>query len=225
MQKEKNSNKNEHGSIRESVYEYIQEQMKQGNLLPGSVLDLKAISSRLGISSTPLRDSLIRLEAEGYLTIYPRSKVVINSLTLEDFPFLYEIMGSLEYTIIAAHLENYTPEILGKMRSLNRMMGEAISDGDMSRYDSLHYQFHGIFFDISPNIFVKRILTPIKNRLWDFPRKNFIKEWYQDAIREHDLLSDAIEKKSSPELMRVLKDLHWGFEHNRDFIKKVYNFI
>ena len=62
------------------VYEYIRQQMREGSLLPGSVLDLPAISHKLGISNTPLRDSLIRLEAEGYLTIYPRSKVVINTL-------------------------------------------------------------------------------------------------------------------------------------------------
>ncbi|MFQ8889554.1 MAG: GntR family transcriptional regulator [Bilophila wadsworthia] len=48
------------------VYEYIRQQMREGSLLPGSVLDLPAISHKLGISNTPLRDSLIRLEAEGY---------------------------------------------------------------------------------------------------------------------------------------------------------------
>lgn len=214
----------EHASIRERVYEYIQDQMKYGNLLPGSVLNLKAISQKLGISSTPLRDSLIRLEAEGYLTIYPRSKVVINSLELEDFPFLYEIMGSLEYTVIAANMRLYTSEIIEKMRQYNQSMNDAIQAGDMAAYDTVHYQFHSIFFDVYPNIFVKRILTPIKNRLWDFPRKNFIKEWYLDAIKEHSMIVDAIEKNSHEALMHVLKELHWGFEHNKDFIKKVYNF-
>ena len=117
---------NENLSSREIVYEYIRKQMKEGNLLPGSVLDLKAISHKLGTSSTPLRDSIIRLEAEGYLTIYPRSKVVVNSLELEDFPFLYEIMGSLEYTVIASNMFCYTEEILSKMRGYNEKMKIAI---------------------------------------------------------------------------------------------------
>ena len=111
--------KSEPVSSRALVYDYLQRQMKQGALLPGSVLDLKAISRKLGISSTPLRDSLIRLEAEGYLTIHPRSKVVINTLELADFPFLYEIMGGLEYTVIAASMAAYTPEIIARMRRLN----------------------------------------------------------------------------------------------------------
>ena len=126
-------------SGRMMVYEYIRQQMREGSLLPGSVLDLLAISHKLGISNTPLRDSLIRLEAEGYLTIYPRSKVVINTLEAEDFPFLYEIMGALEYTIIAGSIDQYTEATIAKMRRLSGDMREAVMSGDMVTYDRLHY--------------------------------------------------------------------------------------
>lgn len=215
--------KSEPVSSRALVYDYLQRQMKQGALLPGSVLDLKAISRKLGISSTPLRDSLIRLEAEGYLTIHPRSKVVINTLELADFPFLYEIMGGLEYTVIAASMAAYTPEIIARMRRLNAEMEEAILNGDMSAYDSTHYGFHEIFFEVSPNIFARRILTPIKNRLWDFPRKNFVLDWYLAAVAEHGLIVDAIETRSREKLMHAIKELHWDFHYNERHIRKVYN--
>ena len=132
------------------VYEYIRQQMREGSLLPGSVLDLPAISHKLGISNTPLRDSLIRLEAEGYLTIYPRSKVVINTLEAEDFPFLYEIMGALEYTIIAGSIDQYTEATIAKMRRLNGDMREAVMSGDMVTYDRLHYLFHSVFLKFPP---------------------------------------------------------------------------
>ena len=132
------------------VYEYIRQQMREGSLLPGSVLDLPAISHKLGISNTPLRDSLIRLEAEGYLTIYPRSKVVINTLEAEDFPFLYEIMGALEYTIIAGSIDQYTEATIAKMRRLSGDMREAVMSGDMVTYDRLHYLFHSVFLKFPP---------------------------------------------------------------------------
>ena len=57
-------------SGRDMVYEHILTQMKHGDLPPGSVLNLKSISQELGVSSTPLRDSLIRLEAEGKALVY-----------------------------------------------------------------------------------------------------------------------------------------------------------
>ena len=131
------------------VYEYIRQQMREGSLLPGSVLDLPAISHKLGISNTPLRDSLIRLEAEGYLTIYPRSKVVINTLEAEDFPFLYEIMGALEYTIIAGSIDQYTEATIAKMRRLSGDMREAVMSGDMVTYDRSSISFSQCFFEVS----------------------------------------------------------------------------
>lgn len=211
-------------SGRELVYRYIQKQMKAGVLLPGSVLDLSRISETLGISNTPLRDSLIRLEAEGYLTIFPRSKVVINTLELEDFPFLYEIMGALEYTTISSSIGLYTPEIIGRMKEMNLGMREAVNAGDMTRYDAIHYAFHEIFFQVSSNTFAERILHPIKNRLWDFPRKNFAIGWYHAAIDEHEWIVDAIEKRDLAALMLNIKELHWGFAHNEAYIRKTYNF-
>ena len=113
------------------VYEYIRQQMREGSLLPGSVLDLPAISHKLGISNTPLRDSLIRLEAE-------------------DFPFLYEIMGALEYTIIAGSIDQYTEATIAKMRRLSGDMREAVMSGDMVTYDRLHYLFHSVFLKFPP---------------------------------------------------------------------------
>lgn len=217
-------NKNAAGrSSREVIYQYLLEQMKQGFLLPGSVLNLSEISKKLNISNTPLRDSLIKLEAEGFVTIYPRSKVVVNSLELEDFPFLYSTIGNLEYMLIATALDKYTPEITAELRSLAEKMKEAVKHGELVQYDGLHYAFHDMFVRLNRNKFAERIIMPIKSRLWDFPRRNFIKEWFENANKEHDLIVDAIEKKDLKALEYAIKDLHWDFDYNRPHIEKCYH--
>ncbi len=210
-------------SNREKVYSYIQTQIHNGKLLPGSVLDLKLISQKLGISNTPLRDGLIRLETEGVLTIYPRSKVVINALQIEDFPYLYAMMGSIEYTAVSNAIEIYTEEHLIKMFELNKKMSTAIEEGEIVLYDKLHYAFHAIFFEVAPNLFAERILYPIKNRLWDFPRKNFDKKWYLNAMNEHELIIENIKNKDKQKLYNTIVQVHWGFEYNKDSIIKEYN--
>lgn len=210
-------------SSREIVYNFLLEQMQKGVLLPGSVLNLKEISTNLKLSSTPLRESLLKLEAEGFLTIYPRSKVVINSLTFDDFPFLYSVIGSIEFNLISIAIDKYPDDIIAQMRTLNEQMEEAIENDELMVYDSLHYKFHKIFVDLNSNSFAERILTPIKNRLWDFPRKNFIKEWYKRAVYEHQLIIDAIHAKDISRVEYTVKILHWGIQHNKDFIIKAYN--
>lgn len=159
------------GSAREKVYEYLLKQMRDGVLLPGSTLNLKDISKKLAMSNTPLRDSLIKLEAEGFLTIYPRSKVVINSLEYEDFPFLYSTIGTLEALLIMSSLHFYTPEHLEYLYLKNEEMRNALNEDDMVTYDKCHYEFHDVFTELGKNVFAERIITPIKNRLWDFPAR------------------------------------------------------
>lgn len=62
-----------------------------------------------------------------------------------------------------------------------------------------------------------------QNRLWDFPRKNFVLDWYLAAVAEHGLIVDAIETRSREKLMHAIKELHWDFHYNERHIRKVYN--
>ncbi|MCG2817221.1 MAG: GntR family transcriptional regulator, partial [Candidatus Aminicenantes bacterium] len=58
-------------SLKDQVYDYLRERMKKGELRPGAAINTDETSERLGISKTPLRDALIRLEVEGFVTILP----------------------------------------------------------------------------------------------------------------------------------------------------------
>ncbi len=71
-------------SLKEQVYEHLREQMRTGGLRPGAAIDMEETSKRLGVSKTPLRDALLQLEMEGFVTILPRRKIVVNVLTLQN---------------------------------------------------------------------------------------------------------------------------------------------
>lgn len=210
-------------SARDRVYQYLMKEMHRGTLLPGNSIELKKIKETLSVSSTPLRDALIRLESEGFVTIHPRSRVVVNTLELDDFPFLYGVIGSLEYTLIVEALDSYTPDVIKQMRDLNASMEQAIRDYNMSLYDEHHYAFHEVFLTQCDNLFARRILSPIKNRLWDFPRRNFLHEWYLKAIKEHENIIHAIEKRDIALISHAIKDVHWGYGISENSIKIEYN--
>ncbi len=59
-------------SLSSGVYEELRRRLNAGTLTPGQFLDLGALGRELGLSRTPLRDALIRLEIEGFVAIYPR---------------------------------------------------------------------------------------------------------------------------------------------------------
>jgi len=80
-------------SLRELVYTYFCEQMQSGKLSSGNYVDQSEICRELHISKAPLRDALIQLETEGFVSILPRKGVVINSLTLQDIINCYGILA------------------------------------------------------------------------------------------------------------------------------------
>jgi DNA-binding GntR family transcriptional regulator len=69
-------------SLREQVYDYLRDALRRGDLRPGESINLDAMCQELGVSRTPLREALLRLDWEGFVSVLPRRGVVVRHLTL-----------------------------------------------------------------------------------------------------------------------------------------------
>ncbi len=209
-------------SLREQVYDFLREELTRGHLIPGAAVDLNAISQELGISKTPLRDALLQLDTEGFVTISPRRGVYVNRLTLEDIRNCYEIIGSLETTAILAAMDTLQPIHLEKLKLLNRSLRSALKTDDWQQYYQDNLLFHEVFLERSHNTALKRIIAPMKQRLYDFPRRGYIKEWEQANCRDHDRLIEAFERQDREAAVRVWSDVHWCYPVQERFIRRFY---
>jgi DNA-binding GntR family transcriptional regulator len=206
-------------SLREQVYEYIRDQMMTGHILRNTTLNLNEISDHLGISKTPLRDALIRLEAEGFVTILPRRGVVVNALRLQDVKDFYQICGALEGDVVKAVFERFNGSHIAVMRQLNSDMRAAIQREEFDLMYRLNIRFHDVFLNLSDNKFIRSILMPLKQRLYDFQRRPYVKEWELRNSDEHDRFIDAIKAGQVNEAVNVLRDIHWSFQVQEDYIR------
>jgi DNA-binding GntR family transcriptional regulator len=209
-------------SLREQVYEYLRDEMNKGALTPGSTINLNAMSSRLGISKTPLRDALIQLECEGFVTILPRRCVVVNQLTIEDIRQAYETAGALEGSAVQSAFHKFEQHHIAEFERLNEEMRGAIEGGDFDKYYQLNLSFHDVFLDLSGNEMLRRIVMPIKRRLYDFPRRGYIKEWELRNCEEHDVFIQCVKEADREGAVKVIRDLHWSFAAQEDFLRRFY---
>jgi len=209
-------------SLREQVYDFIREELTRGKLIPGDAINLNAISEELGISKTPLRDALLQLDTEGFVTISPRRGVFVNRLTLEDIRQCYEIIGALESTVILAVFDGIQPLHIEKMKLLNSALRTSIKIEDFQAYYQQNILFHDVFLEMSHNHSLKRIIAPMKQRLYDFPRRGYIKEWEQSNCRDHDRLIQAFETGDRDAAVQVWRDIHWSFEAQEKYIRRFY---
>jgi len=210
-------------SLREQVYEYLRDAINQGELDAGSFLDQKKLSERLGISKTPLRDALIQLETEGFVSILPRRGVIVNRLTLEDVRHLYEIIGALEGAVLMSVGDRLQETHYQQMWSLNEEMVQAVEAGEFDRYYARNLSFHEVFLGLTQNSSLVRMVENAKHRLYDFPRRReFLPEWELASTGEHAAFLELLEGDDVRGAADFLRDVHWSFEVQQPFILQYY---
>jgi DNA-binding GntR family transcriptional regulator len=211
-------------SLKEQVYDYLREQMEMGEIRPGAVINMEDTSKELGVSKTPLRDALLQLEAENFVSILPRRGVVVNVLTLDDIRSYYEILGALESSALLSCFSKINSTDIKRLKVLNEKMSQAISGDDFNSYYQNNLKFHNVFLDLCGNDLLKKMVNNLKRKLYDFPRQQgFVKEWEEESIREHQKLVDFIEKGKSQEASRFIRDVHWSYTVQEKYIQKYYS--
>jgi DNA-binding GntR family transcriptional regulator len=210
-------------SLKEQVYEYLRGQLGKGELLPGSSINMDETSQKLGVSRTPLRDALLQLEMEGFVSIFPRRGVVVNHLTLQDIKNYYEIIGALESAALMAGFDRLNIAQITKMKALNADMKKAIEKDNFNQYYKKNLEFHDIFLGLSENENLVKIVNTLKKRLYDFPRQQgFVKAWEETSIGEHEDLVRLIEEGKKEQASSYIRDVHWSYRVQENFLKKYY---
>ncbi len=210
-------------SLKEQVYEYLREQIHNQNLQAGSTINMDATSRRLGISKTPLRDALIQLETEGFVTISPRRGIYVNSLTIEDIKDYYQVIGALESSALMSSFLQIDSTKINDMNKLNQDMSAAIDENNFDLFYKKNLEFHNSFISPCRNKQLIKIVTNLKNRLYDFPRQEkWIKEWESSSILEHQKIVDYLAQGKAGEAAHIIHDVHWSFSVQEKFIMKYY---
>ena len=209
-------------SLREQVYEYLRDEISNRSLLPGTTININEISQKLGISKTPLRDAIIQLEIEGFVTILPRRGVTVKKLTLQEVKDSYEIVGALEGSIILNDFDKIDGRQISRMEKLNARQIVALNRREYDKYYKLNLDFHNVFLDLSENKSLKSIVRPHKQRLYDFPRRGYIEEWELNNCKEHAQFIELIKNKDRLGAAEILRDVHWSFRVQEKYIRQFY---
>jgi DNA-binding GntR family transcriptional regulator len=209
-------------SLREQVYKYFRDEMHNGRILPNAVLNLNEISKDLGVSKTPLRDALIKLETEGFVTILPRRGVIVKPLTIEDVKDFYQIIGAIEGQIIKEVFARLGATQISTMRQLNSEMRAALQVNAFEAYYKINLSFHNTFLNLSDNNHLQGFLMPMKQRLYDFQQRPYVKDWELRNCVEHDELLDLIKQGNCAGAVHCIRDIHWSFKVQEKYIREFY---
>jgi DNA-binding GntR family transcriptional regulator len=211
-------------SLKEQVYEYLRGEIHKQNLKPCSMVNMDATSRKLGISKTPLRDALLQLEMEGFVTIAPRRGIYVNTLTIDDIKEFYQVIGALEHSALVTGIPHLKTSHTNKMKRLIKDMKKALEVDNFDLFYKKNLEFHDTYIHLSRNHTLVKIVNNLKKRLYDFPsREKWIKEWEEASTLEHQRIVQLMEEGKPREAADYTRDVHWSFKVQEKFIKRYYS--
>jgi DNA-binding GntR family transcriptional regulator len=210
-------------SLRELVYDVLRAEMASGGLQPGAFLDLNALARRLGVSRTPLREALLNLESQGFVTVLPRRGFRLNDLTLDDIRHFYEIIGALEAAALRAVGFALGPADFARMRVLDAEMATAVAARDFDRYYGANLAFHDVYLTRSDNARLVAQVHLLKRRLYDWPRRQtMMQAWEEHSVVEHEEFLALLERGHVEAAADHLQHVHWSFTVQEKYIHAYY---
>ncbi|UOE43301.1 GntR family transcriptional regulator [Agromyces larvae] len=194
----------------EQSYVILKARIMDGTYGPGYRLVIDQLAREHGISSVPWRESLRRLEAEGWVDIIQNVGAVVRTFDAHAFERTIRLLSRLEGLATSLSAPHLTADDLAAARSLNEQMGEALANLDTNLFGVLNRRFHQLLCSKCDDDRLNDLVTNEWARL-DFIRRSAY--WYapgraQASVVEHGELLDLIESGADADTIETAARQH-----------------
>lgn len=194
------------------AYDHLIDAIKKGTLETGHIYSLNQMSKDMGISKTPLRDAVLRLEQERYIDILPSKGFVLHKMTTEDIIETYQIRAAIETYCLKELSKNlnsprgqaYYKKLSKKVELQHQIIENNGSSEDFARKD---YEFHRSIVQYVDNASMLEMYRSFMYRIFWLNVTSFKKEGRMlDTVSEHEKLLCLIESQDSLTLENYLNN-------------------
>jgi len=205
--------------LRIEVYEFLKQSITRGALKPGQKLNEIDLGNHLGISRTPIREALMRLEHEGIVTMDPGKGAVVSEISKIDLAEIYPIVSTMEGLAARIAAPNMELSDVRKLRKLNQEMARAAKTGDPATFMQLNSEFHQAYLDKCTNQRLCNLVFSYKEQIYRFRIFSLnLPNRMNESVREHAQIIDAFERKDPDLAERLLRE---HVDQGRKSIEKI----
>lgn len=182
-----------HRPLREIVYEELKRQILVGEIAPGTRMMEVELADVMGVSRTPVREAIRKLEKEGLVTIEPRKGAYASNVSIKDMVDVLEVRQGLEGMAAAIAsgkiTETQKTELLQVVEKYKTAVASANID-EIIKYDE---EFHSMIISISGNKTLMQVFSTVQELALRF-RYIYYDDFnrYESMPREHQLIEEAI---------------------------------
>ena len=203
-------------SLAEQVFDRLETDILSGKYQQGEILTELKLVGDLGVSRTPIREALRRLEQEHIVEITPRGILVIG-VSRKDLDDILAIRIRIEGLAAAEAAKNITDEQLEELRETVELQEFYVPKHDADRINGMDSRFHQLIYRFSGSLPLYDTLMPLHKKLHKYRKASVENEVRSEhSSQEHRAIFEAIAARDAD---LAEKRMMAHINNAREFIK------
>lgn len=198
-------NINEYLPLRDVVFYTLRQAILKGELEPGERLMEMQLAEQLGVSRTPIREAIRKLELEGLVLMIPRRGAIVAKITEKDLKDVLEVRSSLERLSTELACERMGDETINDLKEAQEAFKEALKGEDITLQAQKDVEFHDVIYKATNNLRLIQMLNNLREQMYRY-RLEYLKDGtaHQRLIEEHEAIIRALSKREKETATKII---------------------
>jgi DNA-binding GntR family transcriptional regulator len=194
-------------SLGQHVFENLKQAVMKGKIVPGSRLIESRLAETLGISRTPVREAIHKLEREGYMKKLPRGGFVVLGFSKEDIEETFGIRSVLESYAARLAAVNHEEKALKPLEDKINAYQKCLDKNDLGSLPKINTEFHDLLYDLSRSPRLVKMINDLKDQIYRY-RKVILKneELARISNEDHKRMLEYIRRRDGEGVEKLVRD-------------------
>ncbi len=196
--------------LRDVVFETLRDAIITQVLKPGERLMEIQLADEMGVSRTPVREAIRKLELEGLVVMVPRKGAYVAGVSMKDIHEVYEVRAALEMLAVTLAAERITDEELDALERQVLKESEVEKNGDEHALDNIIYidsTFHDIIYQAAHNQRLVQFVNILQEQLQRFRAASLSRPGRsKTALVEHKQIVEALAERNGELAAKLAKE-------------------
>ena len=182
--------------LRDVVFNTLRRAILKGELKPGERLMEITLADKLGVSRTPIREAIRKLELEGLVVMAPRKGAKVASITERDLNDVLEVRKGMEVLAISLACKRITGEELEKLETIEQSFQKLIESGNLTELAEMDVKFHDTIYQATNNQRLVQLLNNLREQMYRY-RMEYLKDIAvrRTLAEEHKAICRALRER------------------------------
>ncbi|MFD2442467.1 GntR family transcriptional regulator [Bacillus sp. CGMCC 1.16607] len=191
-------------SAKESAFNQLQQWIIDGTLLPGEKLNDKELAEALGVSRTPIRESLQLLEAQDFVKMYPGKATQVSEVEKESITDLLPPLAALQALSAELAIPHLTDDVISLLENSNERFAIAVRSENYFSALKIDEEFHQIIVDTANNPYILKMVSSLQAHVRRLFFHNSI-VLTDKSIDEHKAIIESLKENDAANVSAIMR--------------------